>query len=168
VLKDVPSARLAIVGPDNEGLAADVRRWCREQGIENRVIFVEHLPQTEVREAYVDADVFVLPSYTENFGMTVAEAMACRCPVVISDQVNIWREVAQSGAGHVVRLRVEEISSAILAVLSDPGKAIAMGAAGRQLVQERFTWDTITNRLTRVYEAVQSGTELEPTRSQPS
>ena len=49
-----------------------------------------------------DAQMFVLSSYSENFGIAVIEAMACGLPVVISDQVNIWREVDAAGAGLVV------------------------------------------------------------------
>ena len=92
VVQKHPDARLAVVGPDNEGYGLKVRRWCEEQGIQDKVFFVDHLGFEKVKEAYVDADVFVLPSYTENFGLTVVEAMACGTPVVISDQVNIWRE----------------------------------------------------------------------------
>jgi len=81
--ESIPDAHLAIVGPDNEGYGSKVRGWCRERSVEGNVTFVDHLPQDEVIQAYVDADVFVLASYTENFGMTVVEAMACACPVVI-------------------------------------------------------------------------------------
>lgn len=150
----IPEAHLAIVGPDNEGLGRDVRRWCYEHGIDRQVSFVDHIPPTEVREAYVDADVFVLPSYTENFGMTVAEAMACGCPVVISDQVNIWREVEQAGAGRVVGLDVAAITEAMVAVLMDKETARQMGAAGRALVQHRYSWPAIVEELTKVYESL--------------
>lgn len=148
----IPEAHLAIVGPDNEGLGRDVRRWCYDHRIDEQVSFVDHILQNQVREAYVDSDVFVLPSYSENFGMTVAEAMACGCPVVISDQVNIWREVEQAGAGRVVGLEVDAIAAAIGAVLKDKDAARKMGAAGRALVQCRYSWPAIVVELTKVYE----------------
>lgn len=115
----------------NEGYGQKVRRWCREQEIEDKVSFVGHLGPQDVIQAYVDADVFVLPSYTENFGMTVVEAMACACPVVISDQVKIWREVQGDGAGIVVRLDPQEIAQGILRTLTNKEEALLMGWRGR-------------------------------------
>lgn len=154
VVKAIPEAHLAIVGPDNDGLGREVRRWCHEQGVESRVSFVDYLVSDEVREAYVDADVFALPSYTENFGMTVAEAMACGCPVVVSDQVNIWREVQQAGAGRVVGLGINAIAEAVVALLSDKEAARRMGAAGRALAEHRYALPEITAELTRVYQSL--------------
>jgi glycosyltransferase involved in cell wall biosynthesis len=49
--------------------------------------------------AFRSAEAFVLPSHQENFGISVVEALACRCPVLISDKVNIWREITADGAG---------------------------------------------------------------------
>lgn len=159
VLRAVPDARLAIVGPDNEGYGRSVRRWCNEQGIRSHTTFVDHLDPESVRQAYVDADVFALPSYSENFGMTVAEAMACRCPVVISDQVNIWREVKRAGAGQVTRLDIPEIADALTALLrSDEDTLHATGEAGRKLVKQQYTWAQISQQLTQVYETLSSHT----------
>jgi glycosyltransferase involved in cell wall biosynthesis len=151
VLQQHPQARLAIVGPDNEGYRSKVRWWCGEQRITDKVFFVNHIGSEEVRQAYVDADVFVLPSYTENFGMTVVEAMACGCPAVISDQVNIWRRVQDVGAGFVVRLDPCEIADAICRVLADKELAGAMGTRGRKAAKERYAWPRIVEQLTQVY-----------------
>lgn len=154
VVREVPNACLAIVGPDNEGLGAKVRQWCRESGVEGNVRFVDHISPKEVRQAYADADVFVLTSYTENTGMTVVEAMACRCPVVISDQVNIWPLIRQAGAGIVVPLVVEQISEALLMSLHDREAAERMGRSGRALAKEQFSWESIGDQFDRVYEAL--------------
>lgn len=151
VLKKIPKARLAIVGPDNEGYGLKVRKWCQDQGIADKVLFVDYLRPEEVKQAYVDADVFVLPSYTENFGMTVVEAMACGCPVVISGQVNIWKEVNQAGAGIVVNLDAEEISKAICLILEDKRIADKMGKKGRLFAKERYAWPKIIDKLTQIY-----------------
>lgn len=152
VLQQIPEARLALVGPDNEGYGSKVKRWCEEQGIREKVVFVGHLGAEEVIEAYVDADVFVLPSYTENFGLTVVEAMASGCPVVLSDQVNIWREVQHAGAGLVTGLDADEIAKAVCNLLTHTQEAMAMGARGREVVEMRFTWDRIVDKYTKVYQ----------------
>ena len=147
-----PDAILAIVGPDNEGYGARVRDWVREHGLDNVVLFVDKLEGNAVVQAYVDADVFVLPSYSENFGLVVAESLACGTPVVISDQVNIHREVSNSGAGLVTRCDVVEIAESLSKLLSDPSLRQSAGRAGRDLVQCKWTLDVMVRDLTEEYE----------------
>jgi glycosyltransferase involved in cell wall biosynthesis len=157
VLAMVPDSILAIVGPDNEGLGAKVRRWCMDNAVTEQVRFIDHIPPDETRQAYVDADAFALTSYTENTGMTVVEAMACGCPVVISDQVNIWPLVDEAGAGIVVSLEVPRISSALVRVLTDSEASVQMGASGRTLAQEQFSWEHIVGEFDRLYETLVRG-----------
>ena len=154
VAQKYSDARLAIVGPDNEGYGSKVRRWCGQQGIQDRVFFVGHLGHEEVKEAYVDADVFVLPSYTENFGLTVVEAMACGSPVVISDQVNIWREVQGLRAGIVVGLYPCALAEAICRVLSDKGVAKTMGTRGRFAAEKYYAWSRIVEHQIQMYQVL--------------
>jgi len=154
VRRKIVDAQLVIVGPENDDYGQKVRGWVRERGLQEAVHFVGPLHGVEVVQAYVDADVFALPSYTENFGMTVAEAMACTLPVVISDQVNIHAEVAQAGAGLVTRCDAAEVAAALEALLRAPERRRAMGEAGRRLVQERYTWPAIIGALTKEYEKV--------------
>lgn len=106
-----PEAHLVLAGPD-DGYGPTVRRWLDAEGVLGRVTFTGMLLGRDKLAALRDADVFALPSYTENFGMAVVEAMACGIPVVISDRVNIWREVAAAGAGRVTRCDAEEVGTA--------------------------------------------------------
>lgn len=152
--KRAPGVQLVIAGPENDDYGQKVRGWVRERGLDADVHFVGSLEGQDVVQAYVDADVFVLPSYAENFGMSVAEAMACELPVVISDQVNIHAEVASAGAGLVTRCDADEVALALESLLNDADRRNAMGAAGRRLVQERYTWPAIVEALTREYEGV--------------
>lgn len=149
-----PDAVLAIVGPDNEGYGAKVRGWVAEHRLQECVRFVDTLAGRAVLEAYVDADVFALPSYTENFGIVIAEAMACECPVVISDQVNIHGGVVDAGAGLVARCDVPEVASALIALLGDRERRKAMGARGRELVRSQWTWNAVAKQLEAEYERV--------------
>ena len=154
VHQQFPGVHLAIVGPENDSYGEQVRSWVTDRGLTNAVHFVGHLDGADVIQAYVDADIFVLPSYTENFGLTVVEAMACGLPVVISDQVNIHAEVAQSGAGLVTRCDADEVAEAVISLLGDSDRRSVMGRAGREAAQTRYTWPTIVDALSREYESV--------------
>jgi len=152
--RTVPEAHLVIAGPENDAYGLTVRAWVRERGLGNVVHFVGSLDGPDVVQAYVDADVFALPSYTENFGMAVVEAMACGVPVVISDQVNIHSHVTEVGAGCVTRCDSQELTQALNAMLQYRDGLREMGRAGRRLVQERFTWPAIVEKLTKEYQRV--------------
>ncbi len=153
VRRSEPDAQLVIAGPDNYDYGKTVRGWVTERGLDPVTHFVGVLHGPDVVQAFVDADVFSLPSYTENFGMAVAEAMACRCPVVISDQVNIHAAIAEAGAGIVTHTDIEETAAALQALLRNADRRRAMGDAGRRLVEECFVWSAIVDRLTEEYQA---------------
>lgn len=149
-----PDAQLVIAGPENDDYGTQVRGWVQARGLDRVVRFIGSLQGVDVVQAYVDADVFALPSYTENFGMTVAEAMACALPVVISDQVNIHADVARAGAGLVTRCDADEVAAALRALLGDVGRRSVMGSAGRRFVEAHYTWRAIVSDLTTEYQAV--------------
>ena len=152
--RQIPDVQLVIAGPENDDYGQQVRGWVRERGLEAAVHFVGPLHGAEVVQAYVDADVFALPSYTENFGMTVVEALACALPVVISDQVNIHAEVSGAGAGLVTHCDADEVAQGLETLLNDAERRRAMGEAGRRLVRARYTWPAIVESLTAEYERV--------------
>jgi len=154
VRRRVPDAKLVVVGPENDDYGQEVRGWVHKRGLGESVRFVGFLDGPDVLRAYVDADVFALPSYTESFGMTVVEAMACGLPVVISDHVNIHREIAAAGAGIVTTSAAEVVAEAVSTLLRDRALATAMGSAGRRAALEQYTWPPIVQALTREYESV--------------
>lgn len=161
VARHLPNSRLVIGGPDNDGYEKEVRKWVAEANLTERVYFPGMLEGREVMEAYVDADVFALPSYSENFGIAVAEAMACACPVVISDKVNIWREVKKANAGIVVPCEEQALGAALLNLLQDPHRRRAMGLAGRELVRETYNWEKIGLQVMDLYRKLtQSSTRV--------
>lgn len=90
---------LVLAGPDQSGWQADLQELALNLGIADRIHWPGMLSGDAKWGAFQMAEVFVLPSHQENFGVVVAEAMACGTPVLISNKVNIWHEVVQSGAG---------------------------------------------------------------------
>jgi glycosyltransferase involved in cell wall biosynthesis len=92
---------LAIAGPDSNGLKAKLTVQIERQGLSDRVVWLGMLSGDVKWGAYHAADVFVLPSHQENFGIVVAEALSTATPVLITNKVNIWREINEAGAGLV-------------------------------------------------------------------
>ncbi|WP_235276577.1 glycosyltransferase [Methylacidiphilum kamchatkense] len=129
---------LFIAGPDNEGYGKKVSAWVKQYNLEKKVIFTGMVTGDQKIALLSDADIFILPSYTENFGIAVVEALAMGTPVIISNKVNIWREIRDADAGIVVSCNVEEITKACLDLLKDDTRRNAMGANGRKLVEKCF------------------------------
>ena len=92
---------LVVAGPDEGGLKPGLRALGKTFGADDRITWTGMLSGDMKWGAYRAAEVFVLTSHSENFGVVVAEALACGVPVLISDKVNIWREVVGSGGGLV-------------------------------------------------------------------
>ena len=144
-----PMARLLVAGPD-DGMEQPTRARLQALGVLDKVRFTGLLSGDDVLAAYGDADLFVLPSYSENFGNTVVEAMATGTPVLISDQVNIWREISDAGAGRVVECDVDRIADAMSEMLADPAELAERGRAARACA-ETFRWEKIAESLETVY-----------------
>jgi glycosyltransferase involved in cell wall biosynthesis len=92
---------LAIAGPDSNGLQAKLTKQIVSLGLTQRVVWLGMLSGHVKWGAYHTADIFVLPSHQENFGIVVAEALSTATPVLITNKVNIWREINEAGAGLV-------------------------------------------------------------------
>jgi glycosyltransferase involved in cell wall biosynthesis len=148
-----PDAHLVIAGPDR-GMQEKTQAWIDEYGFGDRATFTGMVTGDDKLELLADSDLFVLPSYTENFGIAVVEAMACGMPVAISDKVNLWHEVANADAGWVTPAEAEPFAGAILAALADVDGARAKGARGRALVGERFQWPQIGHALEEAYASI--------------
>lgn len=144
-------ARLTVAGTGAPGYLREMEALCHRLGLSGRVRFAGHLEGAGKEAALREADVFVLPSYQENFGIAVAEAMAAGLPVLVSDQVGIAEEVREAGAGLVVPAEAEAIAGALSSLAARPAARIAMGAAGARLARERFSWDRTADGLVELY-----------------
>jgi glycosyltransferase involved in cell wall biosynthesis len=156
-------AHLVIAGPDDD-MAEKTRGWLAAADALDRTTFTGMITGDDKLAALVDASMFVLPSYSENFGIAVAEAMACGLPVIISDAVNIWPEVESAEAGLVGPCDIDITARNIMQILDNPARASEMGANGIRLVRDRYSWDGIAPTLEKAYEDVLAGrhSELKP------
>ncbi|MGE0153705.1 MAG: glycosyltransferase [Reyranellaceae bacterium] len=142
VIMRIPNAELVIAGPD-DGALRPTMALARKLGVEDRISFPGMLQGPDKARAFAEASLFVLPSYSENFGVALAEAMAAGLPVVTTDQVNIADAVREAHAGLVVPCQAEALAEAMATILSDAGLAETMGRNGRHLAATRYDWDAI-------------------------
>ncbi|MFN7245407.1 MAG: hormogonium polysaccharide biosynthesis glycosyltransferase HpsP [Microcystis sp.] len=98
------------------------------------------------------ADLFVLPSYYENFGIAVAEAMAAGIPVVISDRVDLYPAVAAAAAGWVTACQLEDLTNTLATAITNPEIRQQRGKNARDLVLNQYSWSAIADQLLTVYE----------------
>ena len=103
------------------------------------------------------ADLFVLPSYYENFGIAVAEAMSHGTPVVISDQVHIWEEVRDCGAGWVGPCEVEALTDLIRSALQNPSECQRRGVLAQEYAQKAYSWEAIAQQTIQAYRHLVNG-----------
>jgi glycosyltransferase involved in cell wall biosynthesis len=137
-----PDLDLVIAGPDQSGLAAGLKTRAGELGIKTRIHWPGMITGAAKYGALRGAAAFILPSHQENFGIAVAEALSCRCPVLISDQVNIWREVVEGGAGFAAPDTVAGVESLLERFFALDGAARERMAADALAVFEaRFNME---------------------------
>jgi glycosyltransferase involved in cell wall biosynthesis len=148
------SGTLAVVGTDDENFAPKLVKLAAELRIADRVRI---LPRTvigsEKERLFAAARLFVLPSYSENFGNTVLEAMRRGVPVVVTPEVGAAEIVRKSGAGLVVAGDPEPLGSAIGRLTADLNLARSMGEAGRQTAT-RFSWDHVAAEMEGLYNSL--------------
>jgi glycosyltransferase involved in cell wall biosynthesis len=154
VARTRPDVHLVLAGPDDEGYGRKVRQWLDHEGVLDRTTFTGMLSGDRKAAAFADAELFVLPSYSENFGIAVVEALAAGVPAIISNKINIWREVSDAHAGLIVNCDADELARAISTLLDDRELRRVLSDAGKLLVAEKFTWPSVAARMTAVYRDV--------------
>ncbi len=130
VRRDAPDARLAIAGPDDEGLTPSLRALASREGVAGAVTFTGMLRGRDQLAALAAAAVWVLPSHSENFGIAAAEALAAGRAVIVSPNVNIAPEIAAAGAGVVSELTAEALRGGHRRAAARPCAARGAGRGG--------------------------------------
>lgn len=145
-------AKLALVGPD-EGYQKKLEQLVRRKGLGGAVKFPGPLYAEQKWAAYLDADVYVLPSVFENFPRTVLEALGCDTPVVITDRCGIAPQIKDK-AGLVVPYEEEALGQAIKQLVEDHELRERFIRGGRRLLEEEFSWEPLIEKLESLYKQV--------------
>jgi glycosyltransferase involved in cell wall biosynthesis len=147
--------KLAIVGTDDEAITPQLQQMAAELGIGHRVRFLSRTVLGADKEyLYASARAFVLPSYSENFGNTVLEAMQRGLPIITTPEVGASQIVLDAKAGLVTDGDADSLSGAIQNLWSSDAMARSMGEAGRHHVGQHFGWPTIAAEMEALYETL--------------
>ena len=149
VIKKLDNIRLVIVGPD-DGYLSELRALIKALRIENKVIIAGPLYGRDKLEAYVDADVYVLPSRYEIWGITFLEALACGTPVILTENCGI-AEYFRDKAGLVVKPDSNHLGEALLEMLLNQDKQKVF-RENCKTVMQKFNISETVSKLEKVYQ----------------
>jgi glycosyltransferase involved in cell wall biosynthesis len=150
-----PDWRLRIVGDDAgyfepSGYLAKMRKLALELNLK-RVEFTGALYGEAKWRAYHEADLFILPTHSENFGMTVAEALAAGTPAIVTKGAP-WSALTTHNCGWWVDIKIDSLTRAMKEAFEEPDETLfEMGRRGRKWMIEEFSWDRISHQLTATY-----------------
>jgi glycosyltransferase involved in cell wall biosynthesis len=143
-----PDVDLVIAGPDSVGWIKKLQAAAENAGIGKRIHWPGMLKGDLKWGAFRGSDAFVLPSHQENFGIVIAEAMACGRPVLTTDKVNTWREVVASGGGIVEPDDLPGVTRLLEQFFDlSPEEKTAMGQRSRQGFLDKFDISTMGPQL---------------------
>lgn len=153
-----PDWRVVIAGPDHGGYLSEMAQLATELRLK-RIEFVGALRGKDKWDAYRAAEIFVLPSYSENFGMTVAEALAAGVPAIVSKGAP-WQGLEHKRAGWWIDIGVDPLVNCLQEALSQSsGELTQMGYRGRAWMQTEFGWERVGGMMTQTYEWILKGGE---------
>lgn len=146
--------RVRIVGPDQENHLAEVHAECVRLGILDDWQFVGPKFGAALSEEYRSANLFVLPTYSENFGSVVIEALSYGVPVICTKGAP-WAELEEYRCGKWIDIGVNQLVASLqecLVMSNDERRQ--MGENGRRLVEEKYTWDAVVKTIVMGYDSV--------------
>jgi glycosyltransferase involved in cell wall biosynthesis len=147
----VPSANLVVAGNDEEGYSRELQELAAKRGLRDRVFFVGPDYGRDKLDWFRNAVLFVLPSYSESFGVVAVEAMACGCPVVMTPEVGVAETITATGAGMTVSGEPAALGRSIDELLADPARRRRMGDIGREKAAELFCWSAVAESMEAAY-----------------
>ena len=156
VQSQFPDWTLDIAGPDEGGHLAEMQKLASSLNLE-RVAFLGPLYGEEKRRAYETASLFVLPSHSENFGMTVAESLAAGTPVIVTKGAP-WSQLDEKQAGWWIDIGEEPLAACLRHALTLPQNRLEeMGRAGRRWMEQDFSWEKVASSFESVYQWIIAG-----------
>ena len=145
---------VVIAGNDEEGLRPALQAQADQLAVGGRVVFTGPVDGTAKRALLTHARLLVLPSYSENFGNVVVEAMAAGCAVIVTPEVGIAPAIEHAGAGWVVDGDPAILGCRVAELSANASLRLAMSERGREAAQREFSWSRVAERMESAYRTV--------------
>jgi glycosyltransferase involved in cell wall biosynthesis len=149
-----------LAGSGEASYVSELQSLANQLGIADRISLPGMVVGQEKDLLFQGSDLFVLPSFSENFGIAVAEALVVGLPVVITPGIQIAADIAAAQAGLVVEGEVNLLAEAITQLLTNPERRQQMGKNGIKLAKERYSWRTIAQHLIPAYQTIATQKKL--------
>jgi glycosyltransferase involved in cell wall biosynthesis len=156
---EIPGLLLLVAGAGAPDYVASLKARAARAGVADCVVWAGHIEASAKAAAFARADVFVLPSFSENFGIAAAEALAQGLPCVLGHGVALAKDVAAAHAGVSVMTDPESIAQGLRLIIASKAGLTLMSANARQLALERFSAQAMGANLKRLYTGILNGSE---------
>lgn len=145
---------LVLAGPDEHGYKKVLEKLAAGLNISAYLKFTGQVGMTELLQLFKNAKILVLPSFSENFGMSAVEAMACGTPILISNKVGLFLEIQNENAGIIVTTTPEDIRQGVEKILNDQGYARQISENGMKLVKEKYNIEKVADQMIEQYASI--------------
>jgi glycosyltransferase involved in cell wall biosynthesis len=166
-MKQVTDADLLIAGNDEENYRPALEVLARQCGVVDRVRFLGPVYGEKKWALLSAAQILALPSYSENFGNVVLEAMAAGCAVIVTPEVGLASIVHEVGCGVVTPGDPEKLGLAMNRLLNDHERRQVMGEAGRRTVETSYSWNTVSKQMLDLYAHILTDRDLSCVSDEP-
>jgi glycosyltransferase involved in cell wall biosynthesis len=156
VKRERPEAHLLLVGPGDTEYVESIRTEINKRGLTEHITLTGPLYGRDKWAVQAASDLFILPSYQENFAISVVEALRSGLPVLLSRRVNLWSDIVEAGAGRECELDVPKLAATLVSTLEDVEWRRSATQAGEALLERRFNWKATAERLETIYEKSRS------------
>lgn len=150
--KQVDNIKLVIVGPD-DGCIHKLKKLTNALELNEHIVFTGPLYENDKQEAYVDADIYVLPSRYETFPNTVLEAAVCQTPSIVTDRCGI-ADLVGKNMGLVVEWDKKSLKDGMYSLITDDGKRKELGIRGKIFVRENLDSKIVAEKIENLYKSI--------------
>ena len=154
IAADIPDCVLLVAGTGDPRYVRQLKEIAIRSAAAERILWLGHVERELKAAAFAAAKLFVLPSYSENFGIAAAEALAAGVPCLLGDGVALAETVAATGAGLATSTDAVSVATAMRLILANESRRVEMSTRARELAEREYSSPVMASRLTALYNRI--------------